>query len=308
MLATDALLIVALPFVGVLAGFVNVMAGGGSLLTLPLMVLLGLDGSLANGTNRVAILAQNSVAIVAFRQRGASAFSLSGRLALCAAPGAVLGAWTGTRLSGVWFNRVLALLMLFLLVLLVVKELRQRLSVWRDSATSSRKRPGALRDSDQGAAIDSFRQQAVVAVGEGLAAAQEPPPSGETRQATFPLLSTATHPRLGYLMMVAVGFYGGFIQAGVGLLIMALLEFSFGHDLVRANVHKVFVVACFTVLALAVFAWRGQVNWAFGGLLAVGNSAGAYIASRLSLKKGETVVRPLLWIALLVLSVRLLLG
>ncbi len=68
---------VFLACLGVIAGTLNVLAGGGSLLTLPALVFLGLDGPVANGTNRVAILAQNATAIGGFRARGFSDFRLS---------------------------------------------------------------------------------------------------------------------------------------------------------------------------------------------------------------------------------------
>ena len=62
---------------GCIAGFMNVMAGGGSLLTMPIMVLLGLPGPVANGTNRVAILIQNVSATTGFLKKGLSDFRLS---------------------------------------------------------------------------------------------------------------------------------------------------------------------------------------------------------------------------------------
>ncbi|RLA56636.1 MAG: sulfite exporter TauE/SafE family protein, partial [Gammaproteobacteria bacterium] len=69
--------------VGIIGGFVNVMAGGGSLITVPVMVFMGLPGPVANGTNRIAILAQNLSAIVAFARRGFRDFRLSLTLAAC---------------------------------------------------------------------------------------------------------------------------------------------------------------------------------------------------------------------------------
>ncbi|MFT5134493.1 MAG: putative membrane protein YfcA, partial [Gammaproteobacteria bacterium] len=50
---------ITLLLVGILAGFINVMAAGGSMITVPVMVFLGIPGPVANGTNRIAILAQN---------------------------------------------------------------------------------------------------------------------------------------------------------------------------------------------------------------------------------------------------------
>ena len=97
--------------VGIAAGFLNVMAGGGSLLTVPVMVFMGLPGPVANGTNRIAILAQNITAIATFARRGFKDFRLSLTLAACSLPGAIAGALLGVQFHGVWFNRALALIM-----------------------------------------------------------------------------------------------------------------------------------------------------------------------------------------------------
>ena len=94
------------------------MAGGGSLLTVPVMVFMGLPGPVANGTNRIAILAQNLTAVCHLRARGFSDFRLSLSLAVCAIPGAVAGALLGTQLDGVWFNRALALIMVGVMLIM----------------------------------------------------------------------------------------------------------------------------------------------------------------------------------------------
>ena len=101
--------------VGTAAGAINVMAGGGSLLSVPVMLFLGLPGPVANGTNRISIIAQNIVAVRTFFRRGFSDFRLSLTLAAAAAPGAVLGALVGVRLEGEWFDRILAVIMLAVL-------------------------------------------------------------------------------------------------------------------------------------------------------------------------------------------------
>ncbi len=102
----------ALFAVGVVAGTLNVLAGGGSFLTLPALIFLGLPATTANGTNRVAILFQNVGAVWGFRRHGL----IDGRFALRAAVAAVAGSIAGTALALVigdaTFRRVLALLML----------------------------------------------------------------------------------------------------------------------------------------------------------------------------------------------------
>ena len=82
---------IVLAFVGGLGGTLNVIAGGGSLLIMPTLVLMGLDGAVANGTSRVAVLVQNLSAVTAFWKKGYSDFKLSLSLSLCGIPGAVIG-------------------------------------------------------------------------------------------------------------------------------------------------------------------------------------------------------------------------
>ena len=109
---------IVLLLVGVIVGFVNVMAGGGSLLTIPIMLFMGVPAPVANGTNRIAILAQMATAAIAFFRKGYSDFKLSLSLALAAVPGAVAGAFIGARLDGVWFNRILAVIMLVVMLVM----------------------------------------------------------------------------------------------------------------------------------------------------------------------------------------------
>ena len=111
---------------GVAAGIVNVIAGGGTLLTLPAMILMGVDPQTANGTNRIAILAQNLTAITGFRKKGFSDFRLSFTLALATLPGAFAGALAGTKVDGVLFNRLLALVMIGVIVMMVAKRVRKK--------------------------------------------------------------------------------------------------------------------------------------------------------------------------------------
>lgn len=111
-------LVFALVPIGVIAGYLNVMAGGGSLLTVPALIFMGIPGHIANGTNRIAILAQNITAVSTFYRRGFHDFKLGISLAACAVPGGLLGAWLGVQIQGIWFNRFLALVMVLVMVLM----------------------------------------------------------------------------------------------------------------------------------------------------------------------------------------------
>ena len=113
---------------------------------------------------------------------------------------------------------------------------------------------------------------------------------------------------IGHVLMVGAGLYGGFIQAGVGFILMAILHRVVGLDLVRVNMHKVFIVGCYTVVALTVFAVRGDVWWLTGLILAAAMATGAWIGSAFAVKKGERAIRIVLYIALTAMAAKLLLG
>ena len=233
--------------VGILSGFLNVMAGGGSLLALPVLIFMGLPGNVANGTNRVAIVAQNASAVTSFFKKGYAELRIMLTLALCAVPGAAMGAYLGTQVSGELFNRILGVLMILLLILMSRKQ--------RDAEVTEK--PKRLV--------------------------------------------------LGHVLMVAVGFYGGFIQAGVGFFLMAVLYRVVGLDLVRVNAFKVFIIGIYTLVALAIFADKGQVLWLVGASLAAGTTIGGWLGAHFTVKRGEGLIRVVLNVVLIVMAIRLLL-
>jgi uncharacterized membrane protein YfcA len=106
--------------------------------------------------------------------------------------------------------------------------------------------------------------------------------------------------------MLFIGFYGGFIQVGVGFIIMAALNYLLKFDLVHVNMHKVFIVLVYTVPALLIFILTGSVNWLFGISLAAGNAIGGWWAAKASVKKGDKLIKVVLIIAILIMSFKLL--
>ena len=101
---------------GFVAAIINTLAGGGSLLTVPALVLLGLPGTVANGTNRIGLLFQSVSAALRFRKEGVPGWRESLPVLLPISLGAVVGAFFVSSLSDVVFERVFGLLMLFLLI------------------------------------------------------------------------------------------------------------------------------------------------------------------------------------------------
>jgi uncharacterized membrane protein YfcA len=245
---TDPLHLLILFLIGTASGFLNVMAGGGSAIVLPILIFMGLDSALANGTNRVAILLQNISAVASFRRREYLQLKESMTLSLFTLPGAIAGAVLAVRVSDETFQRILAVVMIGIIVSMFVSP------------------TGRRDESDQ---------------------------SNNGRR------------KLIYPVMLAVGFYGGFIQVGVGFLFMASLYHLLKLNLVHVNMHKVFIVMVYTLPALVVFALTGNVNWFIGLVLGIGNAFGAWWAARASVEKGEKLIRVVLGVAILIMSLKL---
>ena len=112
---------------GSVAGTINVLAGGGSFLTLPLLIFLGLPPTVANGTNRIAILVQNVGAVWSFNRHGVMDWSWIRSAALPALAGAGLGTWAAIRIGDASFQRVLATLMIVFAVVMLLDPLRNRI-------------------------------------------------------------------------------------------------------------------------------------------------------------------------------------
>ncbi len=111
---------------------------------------------------------------------------------------------------------------------------------------------------------------------------------------------------LRWVIFFIIGMYGGFIQAGVGIFLLAALVLNAGYDLVKANALKVFINLIFTPFALLVFILQGQVDWGVGLTLALGNAIGAYLASRWSVAWGPAFVRYVLVVVIIGSGIKLL--
>lgn len=236
---------------GFAAGFINTLAGSGSLITLPLLIFAGLPANVANGTNRVAVLLQTAVAVNRFRQSGTLDLKRGLQLTAPAIVGAILGAQVAVNLNERTMETVIGILMIVMLVVVLVRP--RRWLVGRPEMLTQR--PGWLQ----------------------------------------------------LVMFFLIGIYGGFIQAGVGIFLLAGLVLGAGYELVRANAVKNLIVMVFTLFALVVFIVNDKVEWMPGLVLAVGNMLGAWVAARMAVEKGARFVRWIL-IAVIVVSAVVLLG
>jgi hypothetical protein len=253
---------------GLIAGILNTVGGGGSLLSLPVLIFMGLPAAVANGTNRIALMIQNIVAISYFRHKGFFYPKLSLILGIPAIFGSIAGAHFAISLSDEMFNKILAFVMLSVLILIL----------WRPEQKF-------LKSAEEN---------------KDPASTQEAPGNGESGNFSRLQLSLAA------LAFFGVGFYGGFIQAGVGFIIIAALTLITGMSLVKINSLKVFVVAIYMLASLVVFIISGKVDWVLGFTLAAGNAVGAYLGSFLTVSKGDKFVRLFLVVTVLIMSGKLL--
>ncbi|RKZ17466.1 sulfite exporter TauE/SafE family protein [bacterium] len=231
---------------GLTAGILNTLAGGGSLITLPLLLWVGLPAPVANASNRISLILQNVSGATNFHRSGHLHWRTALMLSACAIPTALIGAQVAMQVDEQWFRRILAVVLLVSVV--------------------------------------------VVARGRG---------DGGERSEPVNRLRLA-------LWFVAVGFYAGFIQAGLGFALLALLHGVGQLDLVRANAVKVTIVLFAQIAALVVFTIGGTVDWVAGLVLAAGSSTGAAIAVRMQVRRGATWVRKVVLILLSVFAVVLL--
>lgn len=234
--------------VGVVAGALNVIAGGGSFLTLPVLIFFGLPATVANGTNRVGILLQNLGAVWGFSRHGVMDWRWTLWGALPASVGAVLGTWAALVVGDFAFKKILAGLMIALTIWTLWDPLKRK---------KPQKRPAKPR--------------------------------------MVPLV-------IGFFF---VGAYGGFVQAGVGFLLLAATTLA-GLDLVRGNAVKVLSILAFTVISLAIFAVTKKVHWPMGIALALGSLVGGQIGVRLTVLKGHRWVKLVVTAAVVVFAIKLL--
>ncbi len=230
---------------GFVAAVINTLAGGGSLITVPLLVVAGAPGTVANGTNRVGVLAGTFNASRMFQKLGVEGMKGIGGILGPAVAGSILGSVVVSRLADDAFEQVFGVLMIPILLL----------SLRKPNAASLAERPPWPR-----------------------------------------WLSTG--------VFFAVGLYGGAFQAGVGLLLIVALARS-GVDLVLANHIKVITTFVFTCFALPVFLLDGRIDWNLALPLSVGFAGGAWVGAHITVAGGERVVRPVLILAVVALSGRL---
>jgi uncharacterized membrane protein YfcA len=235
-----------LALAGAVAGALNVIGGGGSFLILPLLLFAGLPAPLANGTNRVGVLAQNLGGLFGFHRHGVIDWTWSLKASVPALVGAGFGVWLALLLPNVAFKRSLSVAMLALTLWSLFKPADNT----GERAVKSPWHPGVM---------------------------------------------------IGFFV---VGVYGGFLQAGVGFVVLAVTSYA-GLDLLRGNAAKLLSVMLVTILSLLVFAGTSQVDWPRGLTLSVGTLAGSFYGVHLAVFKGQKWLQRVVTVTVVLFAVLL---
>jgi len=224
--------IVVLVVLGTIAGVINALAGGGSNLTVPALMIFGLPPDVANATNRVSVFLQGLATASSFKHHDKLPTGdfkhIVIPLFLGAAIGAVCASWAPQEL--------LKYLLLGAMILV---------------------------------ALISLVKPSLILAPDG----------------TPPFLM-ADKPSAKYALLL-VGFYGGFVQAGVGFLLISVFAGVLRYDIVSSNALKALSALCFTALSLVIFISRGQVYWFPGLCLGCGAIIGSLIGVRIALKASK---------------------
>jgi uncharacterized protein len=210
---------------GFACGFLNTAASSGSAVSLPILMMIGLDPVSANGTNRIPVLIGALSATWSFHQRKALLWALAVKVSLPVAIGGLIGAGLAEILPGRDLALVITAAVLLALVLLFTK-LKQAI----ESATA--------QDVQYG-------------------------------------------PR-EFAVFVAIGIWLGFIVLDGATYMLLALTLVVGLPLVNANAIKSAALVPTTLVAMAVFAYKGNIDWTIGAVMAVGSVAGGVLGARLA--------------------------
>lgn len=213
---------------GFVAGVMNTLAGYGSIITLTiLMDVLGLPANMANGTNRVNVLANSFAGALGYQKNGKLDLSNGKWILITVCIGAVFGVLLAINVSNEQFRSIFKYLIIVLFLSIVIKPNR-----W-------------IRESNNLQDVPVWKMLLVY----------------------FP-----------------IGFYGGFIQMGMGIVFLMAGVLLSGFTIIRANALKLVIVFLYTILSLAIFHYNGLVDWKIGAVLSIGTAMGGYLTAIYSSK------------------------
>ena len=234
---------------GMLVGFINTIAGGGSSVLYPVLIFMGMPIHSAIGTSRVGFVAQGIFSVAGFKSKGIFIFPFNLYVALSAMAGGIIGAWLSLHTSARNLTRILAFIMLLIAVLILIQA-------------QIKKASGKLRIHGKWLIIS-------------------------------------------LVVYFFIGLYGGFIQAGMGFMIILAGTLLNRMNLSQANSIKALIVLLMTLPTLYMFAVKNHVDWEAGLAIAIGTATGSWLTSRWSVRVNEKYIRLIIASIVVILAIKL---
>lgn len=236
---------------GIGVGFINTLAGGGSVIALSLLMFLGLPVNVANGTYRIAALIQSASSVRTFHAGRVLDVKKGLILGVPVVIGALFGALLAVRVDEQLFRKIAAAVLFGILIFILFRPRR-----WLERKSGM-----------TGTTAGFFK----------------------------------------IIIFFGLGFYGGFIHIGMGYFLLISIVLAEGYDLVKANAVKVLIVFMYVPCSLAVFMYKGMIDYRYGVVLAAGQALGAFLAARTAVEKGSGFIR---WViaAFIIITIPHLLG
>jgi uncharacterized protein len=258
------------------AGAVNSVAGGGTLLTFPTLLWLGVPAKIANATSTVALWPGALSSLWGYRSEMAGSRAWLIRFGIVSLAGGLLGARLLLRTRSEVFEALVPYLILMASLLFLAQE---PISRWLRSRQAT-----------------DDRRQAVKANGARTAARSldgDPVEAPSNPSSHHPIV-TPSSLALGLLFQFAVAVYGGYFGAGIGILMLAALGLMGMDQIHRMNGVKNFAALCINGVAAATFIAGGAVDWPLALLMAAGAILGGYAGAGTARRLGPRIVRRLI--------------
>lgn len=234
-----------------IAGGINTLAGNGSAITLTILTeVLGLPPNVANGTNRIGIFTQSTIASFVFHKHGKLNINRNKKYIVPIILGAIAGGVLAVNVTNGQFKAVFKFMLVFMLIAVLIKPKR-----W-------------LRQTDV-----NFKPKWYI-----------------------------------YLpILFGLGFYGGFIQMGMGVFFLIIMVIGMRVNIIESNAIKGFVIGGYTFLLIILFHFQGMIDWKLGGIMAIGQTLGGYFTARFAshYKKADQIAYYLLIIVLILAIIKL---
>jgi len=234
---------------GILVGFINTLAGGGSTILYPILIFMGMPIHTAIGTSRVGFLSQGIFSVAGFKSKGVFLFPFNVYVSIAAMSGGLLGAWISLHTPAKRLTHILAFIMILIAVLILIQS-------------RIKKTQGLHRIK-----------------GKWL--------------------------WISFIVYFLIGIYGGFIQAGMGFMIILAGTLVNRFNLTEANSIKALIVLVLTIPTLYMFAVKEFVNWEAGVAIAIGTALGSWLTSRWSVNINEKYLRLFIASVVVLLAIKL---